>query len=574
MNRIKLLPDSVIGQIKAGEVIERPASVVKELVENSIDAGCDEIRVEIMDGGKKLIRVMDNGHGIFTDDVPLAFFRHSTSKIDKMEDISSIISYGFRGEALASVAICSHCVLTSKTEEEETGTRIIYHFGAPVLCEKVSFNRGTMVEVTDIFREIPARRKFLKASYRERYHIYSVFKQLSIPNSQISFRLESDLRETFFFQPRESSLKRIQDVLNMRECELIHGSFERDNYRASLFLPKESSVSARASASYIYVNRRFVKIPLLMYNMKELMSTAYAKNEKPFYILMLDIQPQEIDVNAHPQKLEVRCENVLKLIAFIKEAFENLAKRYYSGISFKDKASDNCLNCLSSGKTYDDPDRHLTDFINRELFMGEPAEVPSRQAGLFSGDIRIIGQVFSSYIIAEYNEKLYLVDQHALYEEYRYEYLMKSYKAREKNAFTFLSPLIFDIGAENAEIVMKFQDMISSLGFEMEVFSNNSIIVRKIPYILRTGNTSLIISDIINNLREREDLNLEKLIGKILSSVACHTSLRANYELTPSHQKFLSRMLFSLEKPKCPHNRPVFIELERKDVEQMFRRRA
>ncbi len=578
MNRIKMLSDSVINHIKAGEVIERPASVVKELMENSIDAGADDILVEIRDGGKNLIKVSDNGTGIQSDDVQTAFYRHSTSKITRMEDIHNISSYGFRGEALASIAICSRCIMTTKTDEEESGTRICYDFGRLISNEKVPFNRGTAVEVSDLFQKIPARRKFLKSSYRERTQIYSIFRPLCLPFYKSSFQLISDMKEVFFYPGTDSLTGRIQEVLDIDENDIIYDVIQKEGKRISLILPKEKAASRRAQPSYIFINKRYVKVPLLMYIMKELNASSYTKNEHPFYILFLDIDPQEIDVNAHPQKLEVRCENISHIIAFIKESYKRMFSRHYYNLSFMNRSSDtgdeaSSKEMQTAGAEYCTQENYIHKKGPFPVKDDDPGTGLREQGSLAESEIKVIGQAFGSYIIAEHQDAIYIIDQHAMYEEYRYEMLMENYKSQKPAMYGFLSPLVIEIGIENTEIAQRFHDMISKLGFDISIFSKKDIIVRKIPFILKNGNINMIIIELINSLKELENADIEKHISGVLSGIACHTSLRANYELTYERQKFLSSILYSIKKPKCPHNRPIFVQLDKKAIEQLFRRR-
>lgn len=574
MKRIKVLPEQIISNIKAGEVIERPSSIVKEITENSIDALAHNIFIELRGGGKKLVKIVDDGTGIMSEDIPLAFLRHSTSKISRLDDIYNINSFGFRGEALASIALCSYCSLSSKTRNEELGTRIIYDFGKLVSNDRIPMNEGTVLEIKDIFQKIPPRKKYLKSDYREKQYIYSVFNSLAMVHNNINFRLLSDNNEVFFYEERDHLIERILDVLGLDEDDMLHGVFEKDHIKLELYLPKENSKIEKVIRNHIYINRRFVKVPLIIYIMKDLMASVYNKNQNPFFLFFLDIEPGEIDVNAHPQKLEIRMGNINTIIPFIKESFFSLFNKHYA----------NTLDVFTQKREEVDyqPEKrtelkeNLRIYDNPGIISEETEEAEGKtQGSLIKNHLKIIGQVFNSYIIAEIDEKILLIDQHALFEEYRYEQLMHYYKNHDsKYKLGLINPIILDIGIENIEIIEEFSNIFEKLGFEMDVFSKTSIIIRYIPYILKKGKIDLIINEIINYLKYEQNANIDKHIKSAISLIACHSSLRGNYELTWEHQKILIDIFYRIQIPKCPHNRPIFIELSHKDIETLFRRRG
>lgn len=567
MSNIKVLTGPVIDQIKAGEVIERPASVLKELMENSLDAGADDINVEIRKGGKKLIRVRDNGTGIMSEDVPIAFLRHSTSKISSMDDIFDIKSYGFRGEALASIAVCSNCRLSTRFVSQELGTCIVYDFGKLVSQQVIPYNKGTSIEIMDIFQKIKPRRKFLKSDYREKTLIYNMFNNLAIPNFKVSMRLISDDNEAFFYNKTDSIIRRIVDIMNMEEKDLIWGEYLQDGCKLLIFLPKESKAGFKNIGNHIFINGRFVKVPVIMHIMKELTASAYTRDQAPFYILLLYMDPGAIDVNSHPQKLEVRLEDPGRIIPFIRHSFLSLFKRHH--ISLLDIFS------KDDGKK-DSNNEHIKEENEILPFEGietGPCEV-KEQAIIYENRLRVIGQLFKTYLLVEAGDSLLLVDQHALYEEYRFEHLMKNYKSGETKGYGLIRPVVADIGRENVDTVHHYSRLFQELGFDVSIFSNSSVLIRKIPYILYNGNIKLILNEIINALKNTGDISYEKLISGVIASMACHSSLRANYELTPEHQALLLKLFDEIEKPKCPHNRPVFIKMSKREIESLFRRKV
>lgn len=542
------LPESVYKQIAAGEVINYPANCVKELVENSIDAGADKIYVGIKEGGKKRIRVTDNGTGIPYEEVPIAVERYTTSKIKGLEDLLRIKTFGFRGEALHSIAIVSR--LTIRTSIDDSGTGYEFYFEDGILKEKklCAHQRGTTVIVEDIFYKFPARRKFLSGKEVEERRIIETFIQIAIANPYISFILE-DEKEIIYNLPRRENLKeRITDIFGEKVLdEFMEIKGDLKNFSYYLLISKKEYLSPVAGIKFFFVNQR----PINDVKISSILNSIYAvKDKHPSYILFLFVSPSEIDINVHPQKTEVKFSNSLKLYHRLKEDIQ---------LKIKEKT----LSPLFEFKIKD-LKKEIKKFVKEEVRQLEFGEIPKEEEKV-RVDFKNIYQMEKRYIILILKEGIIIIDQHTAHEKVLYEKLKK----REFKSQNLLFPIILNLDSKSMRTLSKFKEHFEILGFKIGVIGKNSISIDSIPSIFKNFKKEN-FGEILKELEgEKPKIDMEN----VLKTVACKSAIKSGDNLSEEEMLTLVGELFSLEDPLfCPHGRPVIYELSISDIDRKFGR--
>ncbi|MTI67782.1 MAG: DNA mismatch repair endonuclease MutL [Firmicutes bacterium] len=621
-NNIRLLDDNTINKIAAGEVVERPASVVKELVENSIDAKSDSIIIEIKNGGKKYIRVSDNGIGIDKEDIDLAFLRHSTSKINKAEDLSKVLSLGFRGEALASISAVSQMELITKTVDNDIGNQVEVIEGKIRDLKNVGCPKGTTIIVKNIFFNTPVRKKFLKSDNTESSHISDIVYKLSLSYPNISFKYIRDNKVIIKTPGKDNLLSNIYSIFGKDFTDsLFKTNYSGDDIKIRGFVSKPSFTRGNRKHQYFFINGRYIEDKKISKAIEEAYSTLIPANRFPIAILYFNLPPNEVDVNIHPNKIEARFEreSTLRKIIYkmVKDVLKNnnLIQEAKLNKKSKDKSEQkNIINILNTKENYKEKDKNNKIFntSNKTEELNDKTEVtlnkiPTREKNkednteTFNKDItneenkikenntnyereesitkklpniKIIGKLFSTYLIGEDldNEAFYMIDQHAAHERIMYEKLKKQYESENITIQRLLSPEVVNLTHGEFEIYKNNFKLFKNMGFEIEEFGVNSIILRGVPMLFGKPNTRVLFLDILDKLHENIKSNYEVRLKKIMKK-ACVNVIRAGDKMETIEINQLLEDLEKTEKPyTCPHGRPVIIKMTKYELEKKFKR--
>ena len=594
---IKILPEALANQIAAGEVVERPSSVVKELVENSIDAGASEIIVEIENGGKRMVRVTDDGCGMNHDDAFLCLERHATSKIASEGDLFALQSMGFRGEALPAIASVCRFRLQTRSVDEENGWQIYAEGGVIRQAEAVGGPSGTVIEVRNLFFNTPARRKFLRRDETEFGHIADVVSRLAMCRPDIHFKLIHGGRthlEAFRHQKLEERVAALLSrtmAAEMRSLEADSGSGEI--VTGLLGLPSLSR--SNGNHIYTYVNGRFVRDRVVQHAVLEAYRTLLEKRRYPVVVLFLDLPPEQVDVNVHPTKHEVRFREQGRVHDFLLHAIRNCLRSHLSGEP--QRVSD--TRPASAPLHHQDEDvRTSPETIARasvqESFSayqqqtpvswspsrkGEAIDfVPSVQSPKVSPVIsgwRLIGQYLGSYLLCQVGDDLLVVDQHAAHERIGFERLKAQFTDAGIEQQELLLPVVVDLDHREAAAITQQIETLERLGFRVESFGGRSFAVKSVPQLLVDADIERLLRDLAGELSETGRTTiLEEAFDEVLTLMACHGMIRANQDLSRSEMDALLKDLAEIDfGSHCPHGRPVVWRLGKNDVERMFHRR-
>jgi DNA mismatch repair protein MutL len=570
MSSIRILPERVASQIAAGEVIERPASVARELIDNSIDAGADRISVQIGAGGKRLVKVSDNGGGMSRDDMLLSVERHATSKIESIADLFSIKTLGFRGEALPSIASVSRMELVSRPSEELIGHRLRIAGGRFINIEETGAAPGTVVEVRDLFFNLPARRKFLRSAGTETDHIVDLVTRVSLPFPGISFILKEaervilNLPSTDLLRARFSSLMGREVAESMIEVHEKTPELEIEAYLA----PSEFNRS-RGDRLFVYVNGRNVRDRLVNRAILEGFAQRLMKGRYPQAVVFLDMDPAKVDVNVHPTKQEVRFRSA-------QEVFQRVVSALEKGMALPFRA------VISSKRTSEESsglrERGLSS-VSESLWtykkgIAEEAPDSPESPGLTKAfeHPRVVGQLGNTYILCETSDALLMIDQHAAHERVVYERLRRGFEGSRMEIQTLLIPLTLELSAKEGRIMLEKRDQIARLGIEVDHFGGNTFLLRAVPTLLKETRWAPFLSELITTL-EKGSLEDGAILDRALTVMACHGAIRAGQALSLQEMNHLIHELEETDLPSnCPHGRPVFKGLTYHELQKMFKR--
>lgn len=588
MNKIHLLDEKTVNKIAAGEVVERPASIVKELVENSIDAGSKNITVEILEGGIPYIKVTDDGCGMNEIDAVLAFERHATSKIRSDEDLFNITTLGFRGEALASIAAVSKVVLQTKEENETFGTRLVVEGGKILEKTRCGCQKGTSVEVKDVFFNTPARRKFLKRPSTEAIYVTEVVTRLCLSNPGISFKYVKDKKVQFITSGNGS----IEDVIlrlfgKEVHSALIFSEFEAEDLKVKAFATKNFLNYSNRNMQFFYVNGRYVKNKTLSAAVDEAFKTYVPSDRYPGVFLYLEINPRFIDVNIHPSKLEVKFSDDRRIFESvyrtIREALResNLIPEVKLEKDLKNEEGQIGEQVKLSLPLFEVKEK--TDdgaiFVREEVKTEEKIDkAPKHESSSDSernvkrlSDIRIVGTLFSTYVIVEKGDVFYIIDQHAAHERILYEKLVSQYERVQSRQVTF--PIVVELQPGDMEIVGQERELLYKLGYVFEEFGNNSVVLREVPVILGQPEAKKLFVEIVERLRDKDFSSKVSFKEEEIATMACKAAVKAMDTLSENEIYKLFEDLKIAENPyTCPHGRPVIISMTKTQLEKMFKR--
>ncbi|MCI0414082.1 DNA mismatch repair endonuclease MutL [bacterium] len=576
MSRIALLPDEVVNKIAAGEIIERPVSIVKELIENSLDAGATEIRVEIERGGKQLIRVSDDGSGIAADQALLAFERHATSKIQSSEDLHQIATMGFRGEALASIAAVSQVQLKTQREEESAGVSLFLVGGKCQSQQPAALPHGTIFEARNLFFNTPARKKFLKSDGTEASAITHMVQAFAMAHPEISFSLHQDQRETLNCPKTTTLRERIYQILGAEILEqLVELNETLYHFHLTGFVSNTSAMKTNKNYQYFFINRRLVKDKVLSNSIYVAYRVYAETGQYPVALLFLDMPAAMVDVNVHPAKYEVRFlqqslvqKGIIDSIQKLLNQSRPLPSFQLSPNSYIPKYSAPELNLQSAAPSVNP----FLDAPSAASGLSMPAPAPRKMPQ--PGEYKIIGQYDNTYVVLSDEGGLILVDQHVAHERVLYELLLRKQESREIHRQNLLIPLVLELNPAQMMLMEDYADHFRELGFDIEVFGNGSVMIRQIPDFLVDANYSAAMQRLFNELeRLYRDGVLESFAEEMRKSMACQAAVKINMPLTIEKMEWLIAELLKTNTPQvCPHGRPIILRISHYEIEKNFRR--
>jgi DNA mismatch repair protein MutL len=594
---IHVLPEELIAQIAAGEVIERPASVVKELVENALDAGANNIRISVNGGGRKLIRVSDDGSGIAAGEVELAFTRHATSKLATIHDLEDIRTLGFRGEALSSIAAVSRISVTTRHREDEVGAQLRIEGGTLVQRQSTGAPAGTVISVENLFYNTPARLKFLKKENTEKRYIASIVTRYALAYPDVRITLEQDGREVF----RSSGSGELADVMlrvmgldNFKQMVEVAAEDEAKEGRPAVSVAGYTSMPDhnRADRSHItlFVNGRWIQDTSLTYAVVQAYHTLLMTGRFPVAILMIGIAPDEVDVNVHPTKAEVRFRDSNAVFSAVQRAVRQAVIAFARTPAVRGGRIGGFAAHPSSGWDHTSVDAAQLE-IGLELEDGghfprskpqaddtiDPTEIPEGPGAPLKPRtlpmLRVIGQVGAMYLVAEGPAGLYLIDQHAAHERILYEQFMDVYERKEVIAQHTLDAQTIDLSPAEARLVEDNLAALQSVGFALEPFGPNTFAIRAVPAMLADGNPVEVVSRIIDDLELEKRPGHDAIEQKLIRQVCRHAAVKAGQILSHEEMQALVRQLERCRSPHtCPHGRPTMIHMSGEQLAHEFGR--
>ena len=599
---IRILSDDLINQISAGEVVERPANIVKELIENSIDSKANKIEVLIRGGGLQSIIINDNGKGMHEKELPIAILRYATSKLDK-NNLNEIKDFGFRGEALPAISSISKLEITSKTEKNKEASSIEIERGSVITQKPNIRGKGTTVKVTSLFEATPARLKFLKSLRVEIAHCKDVFLKMAISHPKISFKLNVDGKNIYNFKADESndsiSAERISAAFGY---DFIQNSIkiksERNGSKLSGVISFPTFNSSTSTHQYLYVNNRSIKDKNILSLIKVAYFDTIPKGRFPLIVLFLELPASMVDVNVHPSKAEVRFQNEREIKGLIISSIKSAISNIKSQIVYNGDLSSNLIDkteVYKSNRHKNSFDEKVGDINNsyfekseknnffQSNFSKEITSKPSAKVGDINhynemqrypmGAAR--AQFHKNYIISETDDGIVIVDQHAAHERIIKEEMLTELKNKKIPAQILLIPEIINLSSSHRDVILENINTLNQLGFEIESFGEDTVLIRAIPNLLNNANISELIKDVAQELFELgTQISIDQKMDNIISTSSCYGSIRSGRELSAEDMNALLRkMEITPNSAQCNHGRPTSISLSLKDIEKLFKRR-
>lgn len=585
MSPIRVLPDTLINQIAAGEVVDRPASALKELLENSLDAGASEIRVELLEGGMRMIRVADNGAGIARDELALALARHATSKIASLIDLERVASLGFRGEALASIASVAKVSIASRRAADAHGWRVECEAALPGEPVPSSQAQGTTIEIGDLYFNTPARRKFLRTEATEYGHCEEAFRRIALARADVSFSLSHNARVRWRLQP-QSRGERARQLLgeDFYQATLeIHESAAGLTLRGLIAQPAYSR--STRDVQYFYVNGRYVRDRLLTHALRQAYQDVLHHDRQSAYLLDLILDPMTVDVNVHPTKIEVRFRDSRAVHQFVVHSVAGKlsGQRAAQPIIAPPIAESTSTMTTFSSASYPLQQQRslgLSSAQSPQLYEAIFSARPPSPNALNQNDSEIpplglaLAQLAGIYILAQNRAGLVVIDMHAAHERIVYERLKRTFDADAVSVQQLLVPVTFSADSLDVTAAQEHADTLRRVGFEIGIIGPSALAVRAIPALLRDADAKRLAQDVLAELREYgAERVLDERRNELLSTMACHAAVRANRALTLAEMNALLRDMESTERSdQCNHGRPTWFQLPLSEFDAMFMR--
>ena len=646
MAEINVLSQAVADKIAAGEVAERPSAVVKELVENSIDAGADRITVEIKKGGVAYISVEDNGKGIPFDEVETAFVRHATSKLKDIDDLFEIQTMGFRGEALASICAVSDVEVITKEKGTLEGAHLTVNHGVAKAKETVACNEGTVMVVENLFASVPARMKFLKKDSTEAGYVADVMGRIALSKPHIAFRYICDGKEQFSTSG-DGNLKNA--ILNIYGIDHAKGVMEVDHTEHGVsvrgVVGKSELARGNRARQTLFVNGRYIKNHVVSKIVEEAYRNVLMTGKFPFFVLDICLSPSLVDVNVHPAKTEIKFANEKEVYDIVYHAVKNaiyrkpeipvvqdvrveervvapevrmpekqvvaprqdysekkqetVDRKIISGFmentipqknsfSFKEPAKDNDVDKIfgfalkKMPKAVQRAEEAVVQEVKPEVkeAIAKQPEInlfDNEEKPLFETEAvtRVVGQIFDTYVIAQKDNRMFLIDQHAAHERKRFEMLKKDYEERGVSGQLLLAPIVLEVDNSEITVIRENREKLLNMGFEIEEFGRNSVIIRQTPYVSDEEDIKALAVEVIGILADGRPSGLLSFEERILDTVSCKYAIKANKKLSLPELEAVVRDVEELERmgiTTCPHGRPIKVEFTKRELEKMFKR--
>lgn len=631
MGKIQVLDGETINKIAAGEVVERPSSVVKELVENAIDAGATAITIEIQDGGTSLIRITDNGSGMEKEDIAMAFLRHSTSKIRNSEDLQTIRSLGFRGEALSSISAVAQVELLTKTAHAMTGCRYRIDGGVEKSMEDIGCPDGTTFIVRQLFYNTPARRKFLKSNMTEAGYINDLIARLSMSHPEVSFKFINN-RQNRLHTSGNGRLKDILYHIYGRDisANLLPAEAEQDGIQMTGFIGKPIICRGNRTYENYFINGRYIKSPVITQAIEDAYKTFTMVHKFPFAVLHFTLDTAELDVNVHPTKMEVRFSHGQELYRFVYEALRRIllgrelipevkpaapkreepprqpAVRSAAPQGHSPEKPLEPMKKSGAEKPVEQPkifktekpveqppiseaepaakekfpepfEKKRLEAMRASVVEEKPQQYELFETGLLTKEARIqhklIGQVFETYWIVEYDGKLFIIDQHAAHEKVLYEKLMKRFKESKPMIQLLEPPVILTLSMGEADLLNRYMDDFKRMGFEFESFGGKEYALRGVPSDLYGFTEKEMVTELLDELSGEAPRMRTDMIGDRIATMACKAAVKGNMRISFKEADALIEELLQAENPyTCPHGRPTIISMTKTELEKKFKR--
>ncbi len=613
---IQLLPDNIANQIAAGEVIQRPASAVKELLENAVDAGADEIKLIVNDAGKALIQVIDNGKGMSETDARMAFERHATSKIRNIEDLFKIKTMGFRGEALASIAAVAQVELKSKREEDETGVFIEIENSQVTRQEPIGVQTGTSIAMKNLFFNVPARRNFLKSNAAELRHIVDEFIRVAMSFPEIFFSFSSNGQEVFHLEKGSIRQRIVQILGNSYAAKLVPVQEQTDYMNIYGFVGKPETAKKTRGDQYFFVNNRFIKSAYLNHAVMNAFNEMIAKDSFPMYALFIDLDPSQLDINVHPTKQEIKFEDEKIVYAFVQSAIKHALAQFSISptLDFELDASIQSLDAVSKPFTDDKKSsatssslyntftkKNQSHFIESKSELKHWKEIQSGAEGYEPGEKLTVDrgpltdrepavqllhtnnqqrpttenllQLHNSFIVVPTNRGYYLVHQQNAHERILYERFALAIEGKPIAAQQSLFPYTIELHAADAVLLKELLPDMNHLGYLLEPFGNNTFVIQGTPADVNQGNEKTAIEKMLEQYKHfSNDLKYSKR-EKLLRSLALQQSIKAGSSLTEREMKVLIEDLFNCAVPNSTANgKPTYLEFKKEELDKLFGR--
>ena len=555
MGNIVLLDDLTINKIAAGEVIERPANVIKELVENSIDAGATKIVVEVKNGGKTLVKIVDNGKGISANDIPLSLERHATSKIRRIEDLEHTYSMGFRGEALASIASISELTMLTRPAEEN-GTKIIAEAGEIIKVDEIGLPVGTTIMVKKLFFNTPVRYKFLKNDATEFRYIKEWVQKTALVNSNIAFKLINDGKIVF----QTNGNGNIRDIIYLlygKEIEknLLEVNYENEGIKVTGVIGNTTIARDNRKSQILYLNKRNIKNQILTNSADQAFKGATGIGKYGFFILNLEMPANYYDVNVHPTKMEVRFNDEDKLYKVFYHAIKSaMLNSEFLDNNEKEQKKENYIE-------------NELEFLTNKFQNEAPAELINRE-NKREIEYKYIGILFRTFIVIEIGNDMFFIDQHAGHERILYEQIKENYKNHiQNNSQLMLIPEVFNLSHKEIEFVKENIELFRNTGFDIELFGEDSVKISGIPDIEYKVNKNRMFLDVLDEMITTERTAIKDVEERFIATVACKAAVKANMDLTRQEVDNLIQRLLKLKNPfTCPHGRPTTIKFSKDEL--------
>ncbi len=600
MGKIKTLPDVLVSKISAGEIVENPASVVKELVENSIDAGATRISIHVESGGRALVKVIDNGCGMSRDDALISIERHATSKIRDIDDLFSIETLGFRGEAIPSIASVSRFRMITAAEGSKTGTEIYIEGGIVRKIQETATPQGSSVEVKNLFFNTPARRKFLKSPETEMTKTLEVIQREALAKPHVFFEVFSNGKTVHRYDATDSLEQRVGQIIP--RVSLYALNFEDKTVRIHGFLASPLDARSSMRRLYTYVNGRPVRDRFINRMIMDCYGKMIEKGKYPQGVLFIQRDPKLVDVNVSPAKSEVMFENQHSVGQGISRAIDEMlsdapwmkshterAKKALQDFYQKEQRTSDISpqrdyidspsvksasakgNSLSSESS---PSRQLSVSSEKQAFPSDSVREEMFSSGFYS-TLKFLGQVGKLYLVCESPDGIILVDQHAAHERVRFERIKKTYAEDHFSCSQeLLIPEVLELGVDEITRAEQFSEEIKNLGFDFETFGENAVRIISVPEFLRGSDYNMVFSDLLDELDEIGNAkSLKQHLDTVCATMACHSSITANRMLSEQEVKALFDDMDTMETPhSCPHGRPISTKISYKMLERMFKR--